>query len=184
MVDDKSGFGILESLTAVNGSSRAPLGRLMFTNGGGLALLFCWFTINSQETWYYNDIIINGVPLGTHYNPCNLLGALIITRYPCFFWGYIRHKFDTFMVTDPLKGTQQAHDIVLTLQQRCLNINNIVSTLKQRRLFVGYCLGITLFFELTLLKLTKSLSQRDPHKRVKFWGKYFLSKDLSSLNIY
>ena len=32
---------------------------------------------------------------------------------------------------------QQTHDVVLTLIQRCMDVNNIVTTLKQRRVFTG-----------------------------------------------
>ena len=36
-----------------------------------------------------------------------------------------------------LNLTQQAHDVVLTLKQRCLDINNVVTTLGQRRVLLG-----------------------------------------------
>ena len=33
--------------------------------------------------------------------------------------------------------TQSAHDVVFTLYQRCLDVNNVVTTLKRRRVFAG-----------------------------------------------
>ena len=58
--------------------------------------------------------------------------ALIRSRY------YIESKnfclLIIWMITD---WTQQPHDVVLTLIQRCLAVNNVVSSLKQRHVLAG-----------------------------------------------